>query len=377
MRAIAIVPGTEGAKFVARPEPQIEGASDVKLRVLRVGICGTDREEIAGGRADAPAGASELVIGHEMLGQVAAVGGAVRRVQVGDLAVFTVRRGCGQCANCSMHRSDMCQTGHYTERGIKGRDGYQAEFAVDAEEHVTRVPRELAAVGVLLEPLSIVEKAIAEALALQQRRDPHAASTPSWFSGARCLVAGLGPVGLLAALVLRLRGGEVWGLDLLDENTPRPEWLAGIGGVYVDVRKFKPGAGALKDMAIVVDASGFAALEFELLNALALNGVYALTGIPPGNKLVEVPAAALLRQMVLANQIMVGSVNAARGHFQMASDDLAAARLRFGRHIEGLITHYHTPEEFVAGVHPAGAIKEVVAWGEAQADGNSNAQAAR
>src|SRR6185437_11657386 len=376
MRAIAIVPGSKGAKIVERPAPRIEHATDILLRVLRVGICGTDREEVAGGRAQAPAGAAELVIGHEMLGQVAAVGSAVRRVRVGDLAVFTVRRGCGQCANCAMLRSDMCQTGRYTERGIKGRDGYQAELVVDLEENVTRVPPELAAVGVLLESLSIGEKAIAEALALQKKRDPHAASTPAWFSGARCLVAGLGPVGLLAAMVLRLRGAEVWGLDVLDETSARPEWLAGIGGRYVDGRQLKPGAEPLAGMALIVDASGFAALEVELLNALAFNGAYALTGIPPADKLLEIPAAGLLRQLVLANQVVVGSVNAARGHFQMASDDLGAARLRWGRRIEGLITHHHTPEEFVSGVNPSDGIKEVVAWGEAQAVKSPSADAA-
>ena len=103
-----------------------------------------------------------------------------------------------------MNRADMCQTGKYRERGIRGLDGYQTEFAVDQEQYVVRVPPELEPVGVLMEPLSVVEKAIDEALRVQTVRCPDAATTPDWLHGRRCLVAGLGPVGLLAAMVLRL-----------------------------------------------------------------------------------------------------------------------------------------------------------------------------
>src|SRR5512138_3136485 len=122
MKAISIIPGTQTVHLVDRPEPAITAPDEVKLRVVRVGICGTDREEVHGGRADAPAGHSELVIGHEMFGQVVEVGQAVTRVRPGDFAVFTVRRGCGTCLPCAMNRSDMCLTGAYTERGIWGRD---------------------------------------------------------------------------------------------------------------------------------------------------------------------------------------------------------------------------------------------------------------
>src|SRR5690606_30851535 len=104
---------------------------------------------------------------HELLGQVVEIGDAVTRVQPGDLATFTVRRGCGECEPCAINRSDMCRTGRYRERGIKGLDGFQTEYIVDAEEHIVRIPAELEAVGVLTEPLSIVEKAIDEAVRLQ------------------------------------------------------------------------------------------------------------------------------------------------------------------------------------------------------------------
>lgn len=360
MRAIAITPGQPGARLVSRPEPAVTAPDHVKVKVVRVGICGTDREEIVGGRALAPTGQTELVIGHEMMGRVVEVGQEVTRVAVGDLAVFTVRRGCGACANCNMGRNDMCQTGRYTERGIHGQDGYQTEFVVDREVYVTRVATELEAVGVLLEPLSIVEKAIDDALRVFALRDPEAAITPAWLAGCPCLVAGLGPVGLLAAMVLRLRGAEVFGLDIVPESDGRVQWLTHIGGTYWK--------GPLQQyprlMDVIVDASGFAALEFHLIDALAPNAVYALTGIPGGDKPLQIQGAALLRQMVLGNQVMLGSVNAARGHFQMAVDDLAAARRTWGEHAAKLITHRRTPEELIAaaGKRPAGVIKAVVEW---------------
>lgn len=364
MKAIAIVPGTAGSRLVERPEPSIATQDEVKVRMIRVGICGTDREEVSGGRAQAPDGQTELVIGHEMFGQVVDVGSAVTHVKPGDHAVFTVRRGCGECACCLMNRADMCQSGKYLERGIRGLDGYQTEFAVDQEQYIVRVPNELEPVGVLMEPLSVVEKAIDEALRVQIVRCPDAATTPDWFHGRRCLVAGLGPVGLLAAMVLRLRGGEVYGLDVVHANTVRPKWLGGIGGIYIDGREVPADQVEKKigAMDLILDASGIAELEFNLLDALALNGVYVLTGIPGGDRPIQIPGAELVRQLVLDNQVMLGSVNAARGHFQMAVDDLAQAHLRWGSRIAGLITHRYSLDQF-AGLmnhHQPDAIKEVI-----------------
>jgi threonine dehydrogenase-like Zn-dependent dehydrogenase len=366
MKAIAIIPGTSGARVVERPEPSISAPDDVKVRIIRVGICGTDREELSGGRADAPEGQKELVIGHEMFGQVVSIGSSVTRVKAGDYAVFTVRRGCDECAPCRMERSDMCQTGKYRERGIKGLDGYQTEFAVDKEQYIIHVPAALESVGVLMEPLSIVEKAIDEVLRVQIVRDPEAAVTPDWLFGRRCLVAGLGPVGLLAAMVLQLRGGEVYGLDVVDAASARPTWLSGIGGHYVDGRQVPADQVEKKigAMDLILDATGIPALEFNILDALALNGAYVLTGIPGGDHPLQIPGAALVRQLVLENQIMLGSVNAARGHFQMGSSDLEQAHLRWGAHLDRLITERYTPDQFTGSVdqHEADSIKQVVEW---------------
>ena len=366
MKAIAIIPSTRTVRLVERPEPSITAPDEVKLRVLRVGICSTDREEAAGGRSLAPQDQADLVIGHEMIGQVTQMGAAVTRVQAGDYCVLTVRRGCGQCLPCMMNRSDMCSTGKYHERGIWELDGYQTEFVVDKEQYAVRVPPELAEVAVLTEPLSVAEKAIDEATRLQIARLPDAGETPDWLLGRRCLVAGLGPIGLLAAMVLRLRGAEVYGLDVVDANTARPQWLTTVGGKYVDARQVPPDKvdDVLGPMELIFEATGVVGLEFNLLDALAPNGVYVLTGIPGGNRPLEIPGAELMRQLVLDNQVMAGSVNAARGHYQMAVDDLGLARLKWGNYVATLITHRHAYTDFASALnqHPADEIKSVIEW---------------
>ena len=173
-------------------------------------------------------------------------------------------------------------------------------------------------------------------------------------------------MGLLAAMVLVLRGGEVYGLDVVDANTARPKWLIASGGRYIDGRQVPADQVEKKigGMNFILDATGIAPLEFNLLDALALNGMYVLTGIPGGNRPLQISGAELIRQLVLDNQIMLGSVNAARGHFQMAADDLAQAPLRWGTQIAGLITNRYSPDRF-AGLmdrHQSDAIKEVVEW---------------
>lgn len=369
MKAVAIVPGKKGVSLVERPEPKISAPDEIKLRVIQVGICGTDREEAGGGRADAPEGKSELIIGHEMFGQVAEVGENVGRVRAGDYAVFTVRRGCGECLPCRMNRSDMCWTGKYHERGIKGLDGYETEFVVDREQYVTRVPPELKSIGVLCEPLSVAEKAIDEAVRVQAARLPDAPSTPDWLYGKRCLVAGLGPIGLLAAVALRLRGATVYGLDIVDEDSPRPKWLTEVlGGHYLDGRQIS--ADKLDDtiggVEMLFESTGVASLEFNLLDALGKNGVYVLTGIPGGSRPLQVQGAEIIRDLVLGNQTMVGSVNAARGHFQMAVDDLTQAEARWPGSVKKLITNRFSPEKASEALlqHTDDEIKAVIEWSQ-------------
>jgi glucose 1-dehydrogenase len=370
MKAISVIPGTKTVRLVDRPEPSISAPDEIKVRVLRVGICGTDREEAAGGRAQAPPSHKDLVLGHEMFGQVVETGRNVKEVKSGDYAVFTVRRGCGKCRYCAMNRSDMCETGLYSERGIAGMDGYETEYVVDHEQYVVRVPAELEVVGVLTEPFSVVEKAIAEAVQVQTTRLPGSSAARDWLSGKRCLIAGLGPVGLLAALALRLRGAEVWGLDVVDASTVRPSWLNSIGGHYLDGRQITPDhfAGKIELFNLIVEATGIASLEFDLIDALAINGVYAVTGIPSGDRPLKIDGAEFMRRLVLRNQVLIGSVNASRDHFQLAVNDLVQANARWRGRVADLITQRHSYTEFnsVFQHHGSDEIKVVLEWSKGQ-----------
>jgi glucose 1-dehydrogenase len=366
MKAIAITTGTKDLNIVDRPEPMLSAPDEIKLRVLRVGICGTDREEASGGRADAPAGQNDLVIGHEMFGQVEEVGSQVQTVRPGDFGCFTVRRGCGHCPACLNDRSDMCSTGDYTERGIKQRDGYETELVVDQLQYFVKVPKEQVALGVLSEPTSVAEKAIDEALSVQAARIPAATDPRKWLEGKQALVAGLGPIGLLAAVALRLRGAKVLGLDVVDADTLRPRILQQLGGKYVDGRQTKPSAldDCFGQIDMIFEATGIARVEFDLLGALGINGVYVLTGIPGGDRPLQLDGAALMRQLVLRNQVMIGSVNASRKHFEIAVEDLGKAYKTWGKTMEQLITHVVPCTNFadVLEKHPDNEIKAVIEW---------------
>ncbi|MFN8439700.1 MAG: glucose 1-dehydrogenase [Caldilineaceae bacterium] len=373
MKAIAITPGTTDVQLIDLPEPNIAEADEVKLQIINVGICGTDREEVNGGRADAPAGQKQLVIGHEMFGRVVAVGSQVKKVEPGDYAVFSVRRGCGYCFACLMNRSDMCYSGEYSERGIKGANGFQTEYVVDKEQYVVKVPAKIAHLGVLTEPMSVIEKAIDEAVAIQLARLPDMKRAGDVLRNKVALVAGLGPIGLLAAVALRLRGAKVIGLDIIDENSPRAQLLAKLGGVYVDGRKVQTDAldDHLGQIDMILEATGVAALEFNLIDALGINGVYVITGIPGGDRPVDISGAALMRQLVLYNQVLVGSVNASPAHFQMAVDDLKCGYEQWPQVLNELITrkvpyaHFHE----ALTQHSDSDIKVVIEWSK---NGKSN-----
>ncbi len=366
MKAISIVPGTSGVDFTDHPEPGIQSPHDVKVKVLQVGICGTDREEAMGGRADAPEGSQKLIIGHEMFGQVIETGEGVTTVQPGDYGVFTVRRGCNKgLACCDRNRSDMCFTGQYTERGIKGLHGFETEYVVDHEQYLVKVPVSIQSVGVLAEPMSVAIKAIEEAVGLQAARLPEVIKE-DWLKDKQALVAGLGPIGILAAMALRLRGAKVWGLDIVDEKTKRPQLLKAIGGEYLDGRKIE-----VKDIDekcgevdFIFEAAGVAELGFQLIDVLGINGIYVMTGIPHGDRPTCMMGAELMKQIVLKNQIILGSVNASPHHFELGIRDLEKAKNLWGRLVDDIITTRLRYDEFEDAImlRSDDDIKTVVEW---------------
>jgi glucose 1-dehydrogenase len=354
VQAILVAPHKAGVHMGRVPEPS-PGPDEVKVRVLECGICGMDRAIVAGRYGTPPEGRADLVLGHENLGKVVQVGDSVRGLRVGDEVVATVRRGCGICRCCRTNRPDFCETGLFTERGIKGRDGYLAEFYVERPEHLVRVPRPHRLSAVLLEPLSVAEKAV-----LQARRVLDRAEVTPGTNGARprtALVSGSGALGVLATLVLAEEGFEVSTADRLGDDTPTAKLLATIGARHVNLPSgLTDLAGARFDL--ILDATGSARLDFELTSLLGPNSVLVVTGIPPDPTAeIPIPAGAILSRLLTQNQAIVGSVNANRRYFEMGLRHLTAFRRRWGTVAEQLVSQRLPWTEFapvLSGARPEG-----------------------
>src|SRR5258705_7787043 len=204
MKAVAVFPASKQISIVDRGPPSLAGPTQAKLRMLDVGICGTDREICRFDYGIPPSGQDYLIIGHESLGEVVEVGFFVSRVKQGDLVVTMVRRPCPHesCIACRAGRQDFCYTGDFTERGINGAHGFMTEFVVDEERYMNVLPPALREIGVLVEPLTIAEKALIQLTQIQQRLP--------WVSENkhRAVVLGAGPVGLLGAMALATAGFE-------------------------------------------------------------------------------------------------------------------------------------------------------------------------
>ena len=364
MKAIALIPGTTQFELIELPEPQIERPDEIKIKVLEVGICGTDRELAASGRAIAPLGEKHLIIGHEMLGEIKEIGKDVKGFKIGDLAIVTVRRGCGKCASCLADRADMCYREDYVERGIKGLHGFQAEYVVDRENFFVKVPPSIRFCGVLCEPMSIVEKAIEEIVGIQKLRLLDW-SEPEDLKQKQVLVAGMGVIGLLACLVLTLRGFKVFGFGKTS-NSIRVKIFEDIGGTFIDGNSFLPKEIPIQfgPMDLIVEAAGAAELNFHLLEALGANGGFVFTGLPDPKAIFPINGGHIVHELVLKNQIVLGSVNAAKKHWKLAIDDLEQGQKKWPKIMSKLITSRFKKEQFkeICQTRSKDEIKCVIAW---------------
>ena len=279
------------------PEPQITSPTQVLLRVLEAGVCGTDRE-LANFRFGSPPPREQyLILGHEPFAEVAAVGSSVTRLKAGDLVVPMVRRACAPaCASCARSRRDICITGNYTERGILGAHGYFADFAVDEEADLIAIPGNLADVAVLLEPLSVVEKAVFTA-------HRHHEASPS-----TAIVLGAGAIGILAALVLTLRGLKVTLVSQEPSGGERGNLVRRAGIAYTNAFAGKAD--------VVIEATGSPAIALQAVQMLEPLGVLVVLGASVAEGRLS------FLDMVLKNQVIVGSVNASPEAFARAVEDL-------------------------------------------------------
>lgn len=355
MKAVGVLPEKREVRLIEHAIPEVAGAYDVKIRSLEVGVCGTDKEICTFVYGAPPSGFDYLVLGHESLGQVVEVGAGVSVFRPGDLVVPSVRRPCPHthCRPCRHDLQDFCSTGDFTERGIKMTHGYMTEYYVEEEKFLTWVPPELRDVAVLVEPLTVAEKALAQVWKVQQRLpwanpEPDNPEAPGLGAGLRALVLGAGPVGILGAMALLAQGFEVYVYSRSPAPNPKADLVESLGAKYISSQTVPVDlmAEEVGKIDLVYEALGVARISFDVMKVLATNGIFVFTGIPAPRPAIPVEADILMRNVVLKNQAIIGTVNADRDAFQAAIRDLGTFLYKWPEALRSLITGRFKIESF-------------------------------
>ena len=335
MKAIAVTPGKPNSVHLRDiPAPDINSVPDgkgIRIKVLKVGVDATDREINEALYGNAPPGDDFLVLGHECFGLVLEVGPNVRSVKPGDYVTATVRRP-GSSIYDAIGTYDMTSEETYYERGINLLHGYLTEEIVDGEEYVVRVPQGLKHLHVLMEPMSCAAKAIHQAYECQRRMRV--------WSPKRAFVLGSGQIGLLATLVLKLKGLEVFTLARAPAPHLKSEIVEGLEASYISTQET-----SLLDLAekvgkadLIIDATGSSHVAFEAMQALGHNGVLVWTSITGGKKMAEIPSDKINIEWVLGNKLLLGSVNANREYFESGIKDMALGEVMYPGVLEKILT---------------------------------------
>jgi glucose 1-dehydrogenase len=326
MKAVAVRPGQQDSVHLRDiPKPSVNDVGDgrgVLVRVLNVGVDATDREINDALYGNAPPGDDYLVLGHESFGVVTEVGPDVRRVKPGDYVTATVRRP-GSSIYDQIGTYDMTSEETYYERGINLLHGFLTEYFVDHEDYIVRVPPGLKHLHVLMEPMSCAAKAVQQAFEVQRRMRV--------WRPQRAFVMGAGQIGLLATLILKLRGLEVSTMARSPAPTLNSEIVTGLEAEYVSLGD-KPLAETLQRVGkadLIVDATGSSAVAFESMKYLGHNGVLVWTSITGGERKFELPSDKINIDWVLGNKLLLGSVNANREHFEAGIRDLALGEVMY------------------------------------------------
>ena len=311
MRAITVQPGVaRSARLDDVPEPP-PSAGSVLVRTLAMGVCGTDIEIVRGEYGTAPPGAARLILGHESLGEVVAAPRESGLTPGQRVAGIVRRPDPVPCASCAVGEWDMCRNGQYTEHGIKGLHGFGSDYFRLEPGFAVPVDGGLGLAGVLTEPTSVVAKAWDHIERIAARSE---------WRPSRVLVTGAGPIGLLAALLARQRGFEVHVLDKVT-NGPKPDLVRDIGAVYYSSSVQEAGRGC----DIAVECTGVSHLVLQVMHVLGPCGIGCLTGVSSGGRSMPVDLGSLNRELVLENNVVFGTVNSNRRHYEMAADALARA----------------------------------------------------
>jgi glucose 1-dehydrogenase len=336
MQAVAVIPGTPDSIHLRTvPRPTVDDIPDgrgVLVRVLRVGVDGTDKEINAAEYGMAPHGDDYLILGHESFGVVEAVGAQVSELAVGDFVAASVRRP-GHSLYDQIGLQDMTTDDTYYERGINLRHGFLSEYYAERADFLVRVPAPLRAIGVLMEPTSVAEKAIAQAYEIQRRLKV--------WRPRRALVLGTGTLGLLASAILKLRGLEVVAVGRSQRPYLNAELLDAVGVTYCStaVSTLAEVSARHGPFDIILEGTGYSPLVFEAMDVLGKNGVLVMVSVTGGERTAEVPADRINQGFVLGNKVAVGSVNASRDDFERGVQDLAQLELSYPGWLARLLTH--------------------------------------
>ncbi len=310
MRAVTVIPLQQGSVDLTELAEPPDSDGPVLVATRAVGVCGTDLEIIDGDYGWAPPGEQRLAIGHESLGEVLEAPERCGFAK-GDLVVAIVRRPDPQpCPNCAAGEWDMCRNGQYTEWGIKEHHGYARERYRITPDFLVKVDPGLGDLGVLLEPTTVVAKAWDHIERIGRR---------AVWQPRTVLVTGAGPIGLLAALLGRQRDLEVHVLDQVTDGL-KPDLVAELGATYHH--------GSVQDAGVradvVIECTGVGQLIFDVMETTSTDAVVCLTGVS-SSRTVSIDAGSLNRQLVLGNDVVFGSVNANRRHYEAGADALARA----------------------------------------------------
>ena len=328
MKAITVEPKKPGTvRYEDIPEPDVREGS-ILVEAIAAAVCGTDVEIAEGKYGWAPPGKTRLVLGHESLGRVIDPGPR-SSLKKGDLVTGIVRRPDPvPCPNCAVGEFDMCRNGQYTERGIKEIDGFMSERWRIEPEYAIKVDPSLGILGVLLEPTTVIIKALEQVLAVGQR---------AFWEPKTVLVTGAGPIGLLAAGVASLGGYEVHVLDRVETGL-KPDLVRALGATYH--------TGSVLDLGfepdVIVECTGVGSVLGDSVQKIGAGGVVCLTGVGTGGVATRA-VADVAAALVLKNNVLVGSVNANKRHWYKASKRLASMDRKW---LSRLITRYEKPENF-------------------------------
>jgi glucose 1-dehydrogenase len=332
MKALVVNPGKKDSlHFADVPDPKLL-PDQVLVKTLRAGLCGTDSDINRGGYGEVPPGDDYLILGHENFGVVEEVGKNVSGFKREDFVVSTVRRPCGICYNCAHGENDMCSSGKYTERGIMRCHGFMTEFYVEEPQYLNVIAPEVEDIGVLLEPMSVVEKAIDHCFRIQKRM---------YWTPKLAVVVGAGAVGMLAAAVLRHRGLNTYVVGRDPANDIRSSIVGQLEAHYFSVANATladlPGE-AGEPIDIIIEATGSAKVAFDAMQLLAPDGILSLLSVTGGHATTEEPIDVINQDLVLRNNVVFGSVNANPRHFKMGASDMVEIEKKWPGVLRQLIT---------------------------------------